>query len=90
MPCRYHHLHCDTPLDLHSPYEGFYHAHIGWMLWGADVERPLLDRANVKDLAQHRFYVWLQETWVAHMLIRLCVPWVGGCPLKHHRATECF
>lgn len=35
---------------------------------------------NVKDLAQHRFYVWLEETWVAHMLVRLVVPWVSGCP----------
>jgi fatty-acid desaturase len=29
---RYHHLHCDTPLDPHSPYEGFWWSHMGWLL----------------------------------------------------------
>lgn len=29
---RYHHLHCDTPLDPHSPYEGFWWSHAGWLL----------------------------------------------------------
>jgi fatty-acid desaturase len=77
-PRRYHHLHCDTPLDLHSPYEGFYHAHMGWLFRGADVERPLLDRTNVKDLAQHSFYRWLEHTWVAHVLGRFFFTWVSA------------
>ena len=29
---RYHHLHTDTPLDPHSPYEGFWWSHMGWLL----------------------------------------------------------
>ena len=29
---RYHHLHTDTPLDPHSPYEGFFWSHLGWLL----------------------------------------------------------
>lgn len=29
---RYHHLHTDTPLDPHSPYEGFWWSHAGWLL----------------------------------------------------------
>ena len=33
---RYHHLHTDTPLDPHSPYEGFWWAHMGW-LWDDEV-----------------------------------------------------
>lgn len=28
---RYHHLHTDTPLDPHSPYEGFFWSHWGWL-----------------------------------------------------------
>lgn len=28
---RYHHLHSDTPLDPHSPYEGFWRCHFGWL-----------------------------------------------------------
>lgn len=29
---RYHHLHTDTPLDPHSPYEGFWWSHWGWLM----------------------------------------------------------
>ena len=29
---RYHHLHTDTVLDPHSPYEGFWWSHMGWLL----------------------------------------------------------
>ena len=29
---RYHHLHTDTPLDPHSPFEGFFWSHMGWLL----------------------------------------------------------
>ena len=28
---RYHHQHTDTPLDPHSPYEGFWWSHAGWL-----------------------------------------------------------
>ena len=33
---RYHHAHTDTPLDPHSPYDGYFWAHIGW-LWDNEV-----------------------------------------------------
>ena len=29
---RFHHLHTDTPLDPHSPYEGFWWSHMGGLL----------------------------------------------------------
>jgi fatty-acid desaturase len=29
---RYHHLQTDTPLDPHSPAEGFWWAHMGWVM----------------------------------------------------------
>lgn len=29
---RYHHVHTDTPLDPHSPFEGFWWSHMGWLL----------------------------------------------------------
>lgn len=28
----YHHQHCDTEKDPHSPYEGFWQSHMGWLL----------------------------------------------------------
>lgn len=49
---------------------------MGWLFRAADVERSLLDRSNVKDLAQHAFYRWLEDTWVAHMLGRFFLTWV--------------
>ena len=33
---RYHHAHTDTPMDPHSPYDGYFWAHIGW-LWDNEV-----------------------------------------------------
>lgn len=42
---RYHHLHCDTPLDPHSPYEGFWWSHMGWF---ADMK---VGRQVFKDFA---------------------------------------
>merc|ERR1711990_162884 len=29
---RHHHKHCDTPKDPHSPYEGFWWSHMGWIV----------------------------------------------------------
>ena len=37
---RYHHLHTDTPLDPHSPYEGFWWSHMGWLLDNEVLARP--------------------------------------------------
>jgi stearoyl-CoA desaturase (delta-9 desaturase) len=38
---RYHHLHCDTPLDPHSPYEGFWWSHMGWLLDNKVTTTPM-------------------------------------------------
>jgi stearoyl-CoA desaturase (delta-9 desaturase) len=50
---RYHHLHCDTPLDPHSPYEGFFWSHMGWLF---STEASMLDYANADDLKSQWFY----------------------------------
>jgi fatty-acid desaturase len=49
----YHHMHTDTPLDPHSPYEGFWWSHITWL---AGTEASFLDYANVPDLKSQLFY----------------------------------
>jgi fatty-acid desaturase len=53
---RYHHLHCDTPLDPHSPYEGFFWSHMGWLF---STEASMLDYANADDLKSQWFYRWI-------------------------------
>ena len=44
---RYHHMHCDTPLDPHSPYEGFWWSHMGWLL-----DNKVRTCRNLQELAQ--------------------------------------
>jgi fatty-acid desaturase len=39
---RYHHQFCDTEMDPHTPYEGFWHSHMGWLL----DEQPLHQRVR--------------------------------------------
>ncbi|KAL6778122.1 FAD5A [Auxenochlorella protothecoides x Auxenochlorella symbiontica] len=53
---RHHHLHCDTPLDPHSPYEGFWWSHMGWLLDDGATQRRIADRSNVADMADDPFY----------------------------------
>jgi len=57
---RDHHRFVDTPLDPYSIKQGFWHAHMGWMLFW----RQETDYSNVRDLAadplvahQHRYYL---------------------------------
>eukprot|EP00882_Tetradesmus_deserticola_P015383 GHRQ01016390.1.p3 GENE.GHRQ01016390.1~~GHRQ01016390.1.p3 ORF type:complete len:131 (-),score=27.29 GHRQ01016390.1:1443-1835(-) len=50
---RYHHMHCDTPLDPHSPYEGLFWSHMGWLF---STEASMLDYSNADDLKAQWFY----------------------------------
>eukprot|EP00887_Chlorella_sp_A99_P005374 scaffold1.g5374.t1 len=45
---RYHHIHCDTPLDPHSPYEGFWWSHAGWLLDNKTTDERTYDMSNAK------------------------------------------
>lgn len=49
MSChRYHHLHCETPLDPHSVYEGFWWSHMGWLLDDQATQSRVFDTSNAK------------------------------------------
>lgn len=77
---RRHHHHSDKEQDPHSPFEGFFWAHFGWLLSrsGDMKSRPLLER-YAKDLMRDPFYAWLESkkhwilvafsVWVALFLI---------------------
>jgi fatty-acid desaturase len=43
---RYHHLHCETPLDPHSVYEGFWWSHMGWLLDDSATQTRVCDTSN--------------------------------------------
>lgn len=78
---RHHHAGCDTPADPHSPYEGLWHAHAGWLLdWDATVARAG-DRRNAADLAAQPFYAHLDEHHMWYILLSMVVLFgLGGLP----------
>jgi stearoyl-CoA desaturase (delta-9 desaturase) len=53
---RYHHLHTDTPLDPHSPYEGFWWSHMGWLLDNDTTTERVHNRSNASDMDAQPFY----------------------------------
>ena len=54
---RQHHHFADTQADLHSPKQGFWHAHIGW-LWSRKAD--VIDCSLVRDLYR-RVPVWVES-----------------------------
>jgi len=78
---RYHHLHTDTPLDPHSPYEGFWWSHMGWLLDNDVTLTRVGNRSNASDMESQWFYRWLQATWPWHVVGQFAVLFaLGGLP----------
>jgi stearoyl-CoA desaturase (delta-9 desaturase) len=78
---RYHHKHCDTPLDPHSTYEGFWWAHFGWLLDSNATLARVDDRSNVADLMKDPFYAHLQKHYALHVVGQLLALYlIGGLP----------
>jgi stearoyl-CoA desaturase (delta-9 desaturase) len=59
---RVHHQLADREGDPHTPREGGWWAHTGWILWGnaLHAQTEALNRYS-PDLARDRFYVWLSR-----------------------------
>ncbi|HEX8139930.1 MAG TPA: fatty acid desaturase [Pyrinomonadaceae bacterium] len=80
---RIHHAHTDTEGDPHSPRDGKWWSHIGWMLKGTAQQH---DAQTVKryapDLVKDPFYVWLNR-WYFVPVIALggLLLAVGGWPM---------
>eukprot|EP01025_Chloroclados_australasicus_P060259 TRINITY_DN771_c0_g1_i2.p2 TRINITY_DN771_c0_g1~~TRINITY_DN771_c0_g1_i2.p2 ORF type:complete len:392 (+),score=31.64 TRINITY_DN771_c0_g1_i2:155-1330(+) len=78
---RYHHLHTDTPLDPHSPYEGFWWSHLGWLFDHEVAVGRCGDRSNVSDMLDDPFYSWLEKTYGWHVMGQLLFLYlIGGFP----------
>jgi fatty-acid desaturase len=81
---RQHHKHSDTDEDPHSPRDGFWWAHSLWML--PKMRRTELGRlysAYAPDLVRHRFYQFLERTYLYwHLgfavLLTLAGAWLGS------------
>lgn len=79
---RLHHKYADTPRDPHSPREGFFHAHMGHLLF----KKPHEENAErmlryVPDLSKHAYYRFLDKhnLWIALSLLPILYL-LGGWP----------
>jgi Fatty-acid desaturase len=69
---RHHHLHSDTPQDVHSPrHKGFFYSHVGWIFYR---QHDLADLVKVADFSSFPELRWLHrfEQLPAVILAALC------------------
>ena len=80
---RVHHQLSDKPGDPHSPRDGTWWAHAGWLLTGeAKHNNTKLMGKYAPDLARDPFYVWLNDYhWVPLLLSGILLFAIGGLPL---------
>jgi stearoyl-CoA desaturase (Delta-9 desaturase) len=79
---RIHHQRSDQPGDPHSPREGAWWSHVGWILVGETKHNntKLLGK-YAPDLAKDPFYVWLTDYhWVPNVTLAVILYLVGGLP----------
>jgi stearoyl-CoA desaturase (delta-9 desaturase) len=77
---RLHHQFSDDHGDPHSPRDGAFWSHVGWILWGeVNHNNTKVMARYAPDLAKHRFYVWLNNYhWVPNVVLGAIVLALGG------------
>jgi fatty-acid desaturase len=77
---RVHHQKSDRAGDPHSPREGAWWSHMVWMLVGeAKHSNTELMSKYAPDLAQDRFYVWLDNYhWLPNIVLAVLLYAIGG------------
>ena len=80
---RIHHQRPDQPGDQHSPRDGAWWAHVGWILFGdPDQSNTATMSKYAPDLAKHRFYIWLNDYhWVPTLVLGVALFAIGGLSL---------
>ena len=80
---RVHHQKSDQHGDPHSPREGFFWAHMGWIMFGeGNHNNTLLMGKYAPDLAKHKFYRVLNSWhWVPLVILSAILYAIGGLPL---------
>ena len=80
---RLHHQLSDHDGDPHSPRDGAWWAHVGWILIGESKHNNTRLMAKyAPDLAKKRFYVWLNNWhWVPMVILSAILIAIGGFPL---------
>jgi fatty-acid desaturase len=77
---RIHHQHSDKEGDPHTPQEGTFWAHMGWIITGQALNAETSALAKyAPDLAKDRFHVWLSKYhWVPLALLGLGLLVIGS------------
>ena len=79
---RVHHQNSDRDGDPHSPRDGFWWGHMGWILTGQGLHRDasILDR-YAPDLSRDPVLVWFSRYhWLSNVLVGLALLAFGGVP----------
>jgi sn-1 stearoyl-lipid 9-desaturase len=79
---RMHHRHTDQEGDPHSPRDGNWWAHMGWILLGKSLhhDTKLLAR-YVPDLTKDRFHVWITKYhYLPIIALAIILVLIGGLP----------
>src|SRR6266536_243450 len=79
---RIHHAHTDAPGDPHTPRDGGWWAHVGWILWGTGQQYDSSVVARyAPDMVKDRFHLWLNQLyWVPLVFLGLGLLALGGWP----------
>lgn len=80
---RVHHQKSDQEGDPHSPRDGFFWAHMGWIVFGeGNHSNTKLMGKYAPDLAKHRFYQVLNNWhWVPLVVLSAILLAIGGLPM---------
>jgi fatty-acid desaturase len=80
---RIHHQKSDQPGDPHTPRDGAWWAHMGWILLGeAKHNNTRLMSKYAPDLAKDKFYIWLNNWhWLPSVVLAVALYAIGGLPL---------
>jgi fatty-acid desaturase len=79
---RLHHAKSDQPGDPHSPREGTFWSHMGWIVFGETHHNSKIMAKYAPDLARHSFYRWLNKYhWVPVVATGLALLIFGGLPM---------
>jgi fatty-acid desaturase len=80
---RIHHQKSDQAGDPHSPRDGAWWAHVGWILFGeTNHNNTKMMSKYAPDLAKHRFYVMLNNYhWIPTIILAAALFAIGGLPL---------
>lgn len=80
---RLHHQNSDQPGDPHSPREGAWWSHVGWILLGETKHNNTRMMSKyAPDLAKHKFYQWLNNYhWVPVVVLAAIMLAAGGWSL---------